>query len=109
MRETIIHELKTIPPYFEAVWKGDKTAELRKNDRGFAVGDTLVLREYIPGSVNSSVGDGYHTGRAVVATVTHLTDYPPALQANCVMISFKFRCQFEGYEAGDAQKKLATR
>lgn len=44
----MIHTLKTIPPFFDHVRNGDKTFELRKNDRPFKVGDTLVLQEYDP-------------------------------------------------------------
>lgn len=40
------HELKTNPLYFEAVRNGTKTFEVRRNDRGFKVGDRLLLREY---------------------------------------------------------------
>lgn len=42
----MIHELKTIQPYFNAVYNGTKTFELRKNDRDYKVGDILNLREY---------------------------------------------------------------
>lgn len=37
------HVLKTIEPYFSAVESGDKTFEIRRNDRAFQKGDTLVL------------------------------------------------------------------
>lgn len=40
------HELKVEPSYFEAVLSGDKTFEIRLNDRGFQKGDTVVLKEY---------------------------------------------------------------
>ena len=43
-----IHELKTWPEPFEAVYSGRKNFELRTNDRAFAVGDRLRLREYNP-------------------------------------------------------------
>jgi len=46
----MIHELKTVDPYWSDVASGAKTFEVRKNDRGFSVGDTLLLRRYSPGS-----------------------------------------------------------
>ena len=58
------HELKTRPGFFEAVWRGEKTFELRKDDRGFRAGDTLVLREWKPGTE--------YTGRSIEAIVTYL-------------------------------------
>lgn len=42
------HELKCWPVYFSAVLRGDKTFEVRKDDRGFKVGDMLWLREWHP-------------------------------------------------------------
>lgn len=43
------HELKTLPEHFGPVWTEDKKFEIRKDDRGFAIGDNLLLREYKPG------------------------------------------------------------
>ena len=42
----ITHELRILPKYFSAVLDGRKTFEIRNNDRGFSVGDTLVLKEW---------------------------------------------------------------
>jgi ASC-1-like (ASCH) protein len=42
------HELRILPQYFDAVNKGNKTFEVRKNDRKFAVGDQLILNEWDP-------------------------------------------------------------
>lgn len=40
--------LKTHPSPFADVLVGTKTFEVRLNDRGFQVGDVLVLQEWIP-------------------------------------------------------------
>jgi hypothetical protein len=45
---TRVHELKTWPPFFQAIVDGEKSFELRKDDRGFEVGDILVLKEFDP-------------------------------------------------------------
>jgi hypothetical protein len=63
--EARVHELKCVPPYFDAVLDGTKTYELRLDDgRGFQVGDVLHLREYV-------MAEGY-TGRETRRRVTHV-------------------------------------
>lgn len=42
----IIHELKSIEPYFSDVWYGSKTFEVRINDRDFQAGQKLLLKSY---------------------------------------------------------------
>lgn len=44
----MIHHLKTWPQYFQRIQSGEKPFELRKNDRDFQVGDTLILQEWLP-------------------------------------------------------------
>lgn len=63
MCEVAYHRLKILPQYFEEVWDGKKTFELRKDDRNYAVGDTLALCEY---------KDGKFTGSEIQVTVTHI-------------------------------------
>lgn len=41
-----IHNKKLIQPYFDDVWNGNKTFEIRKNDCDYQVGDLLILREF---------------------------------------------------------------
>ena len=40
------HELKILPQYYKEVANGTKTFEIRKNDRNFQQGDTVILKEY---------------------------------------------------------------
>ncbi len=61
------HRLKIRPEFFQAVTDGRKTFELRKDDRGFSVGDGLILSEWN--------GDGF-TGREFRCVVDYiLKDY----------------------------------
>ena len=63
-----IHELKTWPEYFQEVDNGNKPFEIRKNDRGFEVGDELLLMEWNPET------EAY-TGRGIAKRVTYMTDF----------------------------------
>ena len=67
------HELKTWPEFFEAVAGGAKPFEVRRNDRGYRVGDTLVLREYHPPVPDWNAPGGY-TGREVTRRITYVFD-----------------------------------
>ncbi len=42
----MIHELKCWKEYFKEIISGRKNFEIRKNDRDFQKGDTLILLEY---------------------------------------------------------------
>lgn len=69
-----VHELKTIPPYFEDVITGRKPFEVRRTlDRTFAVGDTLRLREW---QHDQSGEDGTYTGRETRVRVTYILTGP---------------------------------
>ena len=60
----MIHELKTRQEYFEDILKGQKTFEIRKDDRPFAVGDFLALNELD--------GTGAYTGRCCVVRIAYI-------------------------------------
>jgi len=67
------HELKTDSDMFQLVWDRVKGYEIRLDDREFAVGDTLVLRETIHSGDTMYFGVPLlYTGREVTATVTHV-------------------------------------
>ena len=61
------HVLKTWPAHFSALEDGRKQFEVRKNDRGFELDDTVILLEYRP-------SDHVYTGRALAFFVTYITD-----------------------------------
>lgn len=70
------HELKTWPEFFQAILEGRKPFEYRLNDRGYQVGDVLVLREFVP-PVHDDAGvaeGGYYTGRDLWKIVTYVLD-----------------------------------
>ncbi len=107
------HELKIRPEYFKAAKAGDKTCEVRKNDRGFKVGDTLRLREYQPCKFCDGSGTrwvamdiladcecgkphGSYTGDLIRVKVTHVLDESVAgVGHGYVVLSFR-RLDYNG-------------
>lgn len=65
-----LHALKIWPEYFEAVLDGRKRFEIRRDDRGYKVGDVLNLREWDPAKER-------YTGRMLDASVTYLLQPDP--------------------------------
>ena len=61
------HRLKIWPSVFEDVRREVKTFELRKNDRGYAIGDCLVLDAWSP-ERNAYVNDE----RSLIRLVTYV-------------------------------------
>lgn len=64
LRDPEAHELKTWPIYFDAVADGRKTFEVRKADRDFQVGDTLILNAWKP--------DWGYTGASLMRQITYV-------------------------------------
>lgn len=62
------HDLKILPEYFEQVRTGQKTFEIRKNDRDFQPGDTVALREY----QQFSPTQGSYTGKSMHFTIGYV-------------------------------------
>jgi ASC-1-like (ASCH) protein len=76
------HELKCWPEYFGAVWCGKKNFEVRKNDRGYRVGDELILREWNP-NIES------YTGRMLRMEVTYILDDPAFVKEGYVIMGIQ--------------------
>ena len=94
------HELKIWPEYFDPVEAGLKTFEIRKNDRGFAMGDRLLLREFFPGG--GVGGAGFYTGRELEARISYLTDF--AQQPGWVVFGIRILSRACPSSEGDTQK-----
>lgn len=75
-----IHELKTLPEYYDAVAKGVKTYELRFDDRDYAVGDLLLLREW---------ENGQYSGRRLMVKITHILKGFEGLKDGWAILSVK--------------------
>lgn len=65
LNEVCEHDLKTWPEFFDEVIAGRKPFEVRRNDRGYRVGDVLHLREWSPSSQS-------YSGRSTRQVVTYL-------------------------------------
>lgn len=74
-----IHKLKILPEYFKAVSSGEKKFEIRRNDRGFNVGDFLILREYT----------NKYTGNWGVFKITYILADPEFLKPGYAALSIK--------------------
>lgn len=72
-----VHHIKVWADFFDAVAAGDKTFELRKNDRDYKTGDILEMMEF---------KDGKYTGRTVRVVVTYLlTGFEGLEDGYCIM------------------------
>lgn len=74
----MIHELKILPEFYEAVLSNEKTFEIRRNDREYLVGDCVILKEY---------REEKYTGRHVKGHITYITNYEQ--KEDYVVFSFK--------------------
>lgn len=77
--EMKIHELKITPSYFEDVVYERKKFEVRKNDRGYKLGDYLCLREY-------DTEYQVYTGREVVVKIIYMLENFVGLKENYVVL-----------------------
>lgn len=76
------HDIKCWPEFFKHLWSGKKTFEIRKDDREYQAGDTLLLREWTERS-------GY-SGRWIKCDVPFvLGGLWPGLAPNHVCMSIK--------------------
>lgn len=63
------HALKTWPDFYHRIEDGSKPFEVRKLDRPFKEGDTVLLQEFDP-------GDNTYTGKECSFKITYLLEGP---------------------------------
>lgn len=77
----MFHHLKVHPAPFQQLWTGEKTFELRLNDRGFEVGDVVHLQEWSPETKT-------YSGRGLLRRITHMLlagEFPGLQDGFCVL------------------------
>lgn len=67
------HDLKQFNKHFQRIVDGHMKAITRLNDRGYAIGDTVTLREGEPDA--SEEGGFKYTGKEVSAYITDICDF----------------------------------
>lgn len=74
------HYLKILPEYYGAIERGDKSFEVRYNDRNYQLHDILHLQEYCGGE---------YTGRYIDATVCYIMRNPRFCKEGFVIMQLK--------------------
>ena len=72
--------VKILPEYYEAVKCGDKTFEVRLNDRDYQVNDILHLQEF---------NNGEYTGRELVKVVSYILNDSTYCKEGYVVLALK--------------------
>lgn len=99
VRAARVHELKCWPEFYALLLAGEKMFELRKNDRGFRVGDALLLREYNP-------ADDAYTGREMCRAVTCVMSGGPWLQQGYACLGLAPTAATEAAPSAEAVARL---
>lgn len=94
-----VHHIKLGASFFGEVERGEKTFELRKNDRDYKKGDILEMMEF---------KDGKNTGRTVRVLVTYiLTEFAGLEEGYCIMGTCLLNKNGEPLERADIKQICA--
>ncbi|MGE3770458.1 MAG: DUF3850 domain-containing protein [Bdellovibrionales bacterium] len=61
-----LHIVKSWPHLFGPTLRGEKQHEMRNDDRGYQIGDRMLLREYVP-------AEKRYTGRMQLLKITYIS------------------------------------
>ena len=100
-----IHPLKTWPKYFAMgevdQWETKKPWEVRRDDRGFKVGDVVILQEWDP----EPETQGY-TGQFIVGKITNVLRYDdvPGIEPGYCVFGYQYlHGEVKGKPKGEKQ------
>lgn len=94
-----VHHIKLGATFFEEVASGEKTFELRKNDRDYKKGDILEMMEF---------KDGKNTGRTVRVLVTYILEEFAGLEDGyCIMATSLLNENGEPFDRADLNQICA--
>lgn len=92
----MVHSVKCLPEYFEPLYEGTKTFEVRKNDRFYRIGDYLAVNEFYPLEREASVPeffrrfpDGFYSDRFALFRITYILDNPLYCLEDYVILSLE--------------------
>ncbi len=82
--ELKVHKIKAYAVYFGALWSGDKTFEVRLNDRFYKVGDYVQIVE-----TSEEGGVANPTGRSICKRISYLLGHEfPGVTPGYVVMGF---------------------
>ena len=78
----MVHELKIDFQYLRKIYTGEKTFEVRFNDRNYQVGDYLYLRQWIPETNSYGMLDA-------ICAITYVLDDPQYCKEGYVILGIR--------------------
>lgn len=100
----MIHTVKCYPEHFGKLKSGEKTFEVRKNDRPYVVGDYLAVNEFASADPYEEVfeelleyfsreaDNGRYSGDCLLFKITYILDNPQFCKEGMVILGLA-RCE----------------
>lgn len=91
----MIHNLKISSQYYDAVERGYKPFEIRKDDRGYRVGDVLIMKEVTAAPSREPI-------EAEIQYILRYEDFPDGLKEGYCILGLRNVHKIWNYEEGKA-------
>lgn len=100
----MVHAVKCYPKYFAPLSTGEKTFEVRKNDRPYRVGDYLAVNEFVPESEDPyddipeiptstdqrRADGGRYSGKCLIFKITYILDDSSFCKEGFVILGLRY-------------------